>query len=282
MISKVVLIDEILRFESDRLKHTGVEIDQHLKTAFSTRLSRRTLSRIHKRKNRGVFLDRCDWAKAEMTRTGLHKVVGGVSVPRVYRITSRGLAALRTRVGRRHPRMDRLRSIPPRRNQPRSGVLPNKPTAPDREMTLRDAADVEAIRRAATRPMRRLHNKMTNALRTLFPARIREGKPPDAFFDALLPAYDAAGHDLLIEVKASTNVADIRLGIGQLLDCRRSVPRPRETHLAILLPHRPSAYVEEFMNHLRVDLPDRNVQLLWFADRTLTQMATSKGSFGSV
>jgi hypothetical protein len=66
--------------------------------------------------------------------------------------------------------------------------------------------------------------------------------------------------DLLIEVKSSTNIADVRLAVGQLLDYRRFVDRPNATDLAVLLPEEPNAHVRELLKAC-------DILLLWFDDK---------------
>jgi hypothetical protein len=79
-------------------------------------------------------------------------------------------------------------------------------------------------------------------------------------FNVLIQGYQTQGRDLLIEVKSSTNVADVRLAIGQLLDYRRFVNRPSATDLAVLLPEEPSAHVRELLKAC-------DILLLWFEDK---------------
>lgn len=65
---------------------------------------------------------------------------------------------------------------------------------------------------------RQLHDKLSNALRSLFGDRVR-GSTQRPFFDALIPSTNAAHPDVLIEIKPDLNDRDaLRMAIGQLYD----------------------------------------------------------------
>ena len=85
-------------------------------------------------------------------------------------------------------------------------------------------------------------------------------------FDALIQDYKGQERHLLIEVKSSTNIADVRLAVGQLLDYRRFVNKPDTTDLAVLLPEEPNAHVCELLKAC-------DILLLWFeAKETLSRI----------
>lgn len=160
-------------------------------------------------------------------------------------------------------------------------ALQQKPTE-GRELHLKDDHDVAMIRRAADLPMKRLHNAMTNALLRLANGRVAvlEGSRPEAQFDALLRHYDAEGHDLLLEVKSSIDIPDMRLAIGQLLDYRRFVERPEETHLGVLMPSRPSDHVLAFADSLNHLCGRPLIALYWFqAPTDLSTVSDIRGPF---
>lgn len=136
-----------------------------------------------------------------------------------------------------------------------------KPPAP-RHLDIKDEKDLAVLSVARTLQMQRLHNAMTNALLYTVGGRkaVFEGNRQEAMFDALILDYKGPKKDLLIEVKSSTNIADVRLAIGQLLDYRRFVNRPDATDLAVLLPEEPDAHVCELLRTC-------DILLLWFEDK---------------
>ncbi|AKI99118.1 Hypothetical protein AA314_00745 [Archangium gephyra] len=85
---------------------------------------------------------------------------------------------------------------------------------------------------------------------------MEEGRLQSCRFDALVRNHQT-GRDLLIEVKSSTAIADIRLAVGQLLDYRRQLPKKETTHIAVLLPSEPGEHVRAFLN-------DVEARALWF------------------
>lgn len=137
---------------------------------------------------------------------------------------------------------------------------PTKPlsaaTVDGRDLPLKDEADVDGVRATGSVKIRRLHNRITNALKTLCEGaglEVQEGIVGNALFDALVIDYDGT-RDLLIEAKSSTDRGVIRLAVGQLLDYRRNVPRPAATDLAVLLPMRPDDAMAEFLSSLGIKL----------------------------
>jgi hypothetical protein len=126
--------------------------------------------------------------------------------------------------------------------------LATKPVASLR-LGIKDDQDLVFLSKARTIQMRRLHNSMTTALLHIVGAGkvVYAGNRQEAMFDALILNYEGHERDLLIEVKSSTNIADVRLAVGQLVDYRRFVNRPAATDLAILLPEEPNAHVRELL-----------------------------------
>jgi hypothetical protein len=107
---------------------------------------------------------------------------------------------------------------------------------------------------------------MTNRLRELCRAQglgVLEG-PETNRFDALIQHY-CAKQDLLIEVKASSDRACLRLAVGQLLDYRRKLDRAGATDVAVLLPNKPLRDDLHFLRYL-------GVKALWF-ERNCTLIA---------
>ncbi|MBX7133467.1 MAG: hypothetical protein K1X67_12410 [Fimbriimonadaceae bacterium] len=151
-----------------------------------------------------------------------------------------------------------------------------------RDLRIKDDHDLATIRESSELPMKRLHNRMTNALLNLTGRTftVLEGSRPEAQFDALLQHYNAEGEDLLIEVKSSTSVPDVRLAIGQLLDYRRFLERPEQTHLGVLLPEQPPREMNEFIDSINRLVGRRLVTLYWFSSPTgLNEILSSDGPF---
>lgn len=126
--------------------------------------------------------------------------------------------------------------------------------------------DVELLRTATTVKMRRIHNSMTNALRTIFAkARlvVEEGSDPSCLFDALVRAYAKTERHLLIEVKTDDSPPMCRMAVGQLLDYRRSLGDRAALDLAVLFPKKPSKDALNFLGYV-------GVKALWFDDGMTT------------
>lgn len=136
-------------------------------------------------------------------------------------------------------------------------LLQSKQTEENAMLPLKDEADIESIRKAGTIAQRRIHNQLTNLVRSQLAAyTLLEGRDPACMFDVLVKKYDAEV-DLLIEVKSSVEVAQVRMAIGQLFDyCMRLKATP-EPHLAVLLPARPEEEVIGLLLWLEIGL-------MWF------------------
>lgn len=170
-----------------------------------------------------------------------------------------------------------------RRRAAQTRVVPlrRKPTD-GRKLGLKDDHDIVVIQRASDVQMKRLHNQMTNALANLADGSISvvEGNRREAQFDALLLQYDGDEHDLLIEVKSSIDVPDVRLAVGQLLDYRRFLEQPEHTHLGVLLPSRPSAHVFAFADNLNQLFGRELITVYWFqSSNDLSTVWSARGRF---
>jgi len=131
-------------------------------------------------------------------------------------------------------------------------------------LPLKDEEDIRRLQQALEVAQRRVHNRMTNDLRvalarwTLF-----EGRRVDCRYDVLVSDYDGEGNDLLLEVKSTTDAAQVRMAIGQVFDYWHRLSGPTDDcHTAIVLPERPDAATEELLLWLQIGL-------LWFEDRQL-------------
>jgi hypothetical protein len=121
--------------------------------------------------------------------------------------------------------------------------------------------DVEQLRSTDLVLMRKRHNRMTNALRTICERRglvVQEGSEQTFLFDALVRAYGGTERHLLIEVKTETRPAFCRMAVGQLLDYRRHLPDAAAIDLAVLLPEKPPKEAVDFFGYV-------GVGILWFS-----------------
>jgi hypothetical protein len=143
-------------------------------------------------------------------------------------------------------------------SSPTKQLLALKPTEGD-ELPLKDERDVESVQSAKTVSNRRLHNVLTNRLRAALSSFVLyEGRNKDIMFDVMVKKYN--GHDdLLIEVKSSTEIAHIRMAVGQLYSYLYRLGPERQGHLTVLLPEKPQDDVSAWLDWL-------DIGLLWFSD----------------
>lgn len=145
-------------------------------------------------------------------------------------------------------------------------------------VALREYDDAErcSVSRSSELTYRRLHNRMTNALRRAFaPLSPAQGKKRYIEFDVLLPNYDGAGRDLLIEAKPDPDRGSIRIAIGQLFDYRRSLKRAASTDLAILTIGPPErSYLELLL--------DLGITALWFEEEKCESMRGNGKAWAAV
>lgn len=136
-------------------------------------------------------------------------------------------------------------------------LLQSKQTENNVTLPLKDEADVESIRKAGSIAQRRIHNRLTNLMRSkLSGYTLLEGRDPACMFDVLVKKYNDEV-DLLIEVKSSIEVAHVRMAVGQLFDYRMRLKATPGPHLAILLPARPEEDVMDLLIWLEIGL-------MWF------------------
>ena len=141
-------------------------------------------------------------------------------------------------------------------------LLEEKPTDGS-ELPLKDESDIKSLQQAQTVNNRRIHNKLTNKLKTCLPGyTLLEGCSKAAIFDVLVKDYDGNGSDLLVEVKSLVEEAHIRMAIGQLFDYWFCVKGDAEPHIAILLPSSPDAESKRLLEWLHIGL-------LWFSGEKL-------------
>lgn len=122
--------------------------------------------------------------------------------------------------------------------------------------------DVEYLRRIDTVDMRRVHNKMTNALRAICEAAgvvTEEGSVQTCLFDALIREYQGTERHLLIEVKTDDSAPLYRMAVGQLHDYRRLLADRAGIDLAVLFPEKPSEDARSFLHYV-------GVKVLWLSN----------------
>jgi hypothetical protein len=142
-------------------------------------------------------------------------------------------------------------------------LLETKDTSENSELSLKDEADIEEIRKAGLVTQRRIHNQLTNKLKnTLKKYTLLEGSSQSCMFDVLVKKYNNYGNDLLIEVKSSVESPHIRMAVGQLFDYWFALNRDEAPHLAVLLPERPANDVISLLQWL-------NVGIIWFEDEQI-------------
>ncbi|BDC48786.1 hypothetical protein F183_A11020 [Bryobacterales bacterium F-183] len=110
-------------------------------------------------------------------------------------------------------------------------------------LPLKDESDVEAVHRQMEFSQRRIHNAMTNQVRSLLRKRFRveESKSRETLFDIKIHNYDGNGNNLLVEVKSAAEDGTIRMAIGQLFHYWYTEHGSLDSaHLALLLPEKPS------------------------------------------
>ncbi|HLG17813.1 MAG TPA: hypothetical protein VJH03_25450 [Blastocatellia bacterium] len=156
--------------------------------------------------------------------------------------------------------------------------IPATPKATSgRILKIKDESDLETVSDALNISKKRCHNQLTNQLlkwATAAGLLVKEGSASQALYDALLIDPEAVAPQVLVEAKASCDIADVRLAIGQLLDYLRHLPNSGETELAILLPERPPQYVIEFIQHVDELIPTRSVLAIWFGADAYLEYST--------
>lgn len=120
-------------------------------------------------------------------------------------------------------------------------------------LPLKDDNDLVVLLEATVVTQRRLHNQLTNLLRTLLSKHtLLEGMRLTARYDVLVKNYN--GGDLLIEVKSSIEPPSIRLAIGQLFDYWYRTKGDTSLVAAILTPEKPAQETIDLLNWLKIGI----------------------------
>lgn len=147
--------------------------------------------------------------------------------------------------------------------KPTKKLLEHKPTQGS-ELPLKDERDIESLQKERTVVNRRIHNRLTNKLKTCLSGHtLLEGSSRAGMFDVLVKDFDRKGADLLVEVKSSVERAHIRMAVGQLFDYWFNINGNVDPRVAILLPTAPDDTTTKLLKWLEIGL-------LWFSDEKLT------------
>ncbi|MCX7066919.1 MAG: hypothetical protein NTW85_04400 [Methylococcales bacterium] len=147
--------------------------------------------------------------------------------------------------------------------KPTKKLLESKPDTGGAELPLKDESDIISLQEARTIISKRLHNGLTNKLKSyLTNYTLIEGRDDRAMFDVLVKNYDKNKNDLLIEVKSSSEAAHIRMAMGQLYDYWFTIKGDIEPHLAILIPSKPDEDIIKLLEWL-------DIGILWFSGEEL-------------
>ena len=132
-----------------------------------------------------------------------------------------------------------------------------------KELLPKDDADVKYLLTENRRVVVRKHRKIEKKLLSFCKQKgieVEEGIYSKLKFDAILRKYKN-GTDLLVEIKGSNKVSEIRLAIGQVLDYGFDF-KNTETDLAILLPKKPENKYIQIAKRL-------NIKVLWLSERKI-------------
>ncbi len=125
----------------------------------------------------------------------------------------------------------------------------------DKDLSLKDENDVLIINKSLTINAKRLHNKLTNLiLDKLSIYELHEGNSDENKFDVLVKNINSDLEDILIEVKSSSDIANVRMAVGQLLDYYRQLYNNKKTHIAVFLPEKPDKNVIDFLDFCKISI----------------------------
>ncbi|HET8553005.1 MAG TPA: hypothetical protein VFM97_11080 [Gammaproteobacteria bacterium] len=135
-------------------------------------------------------------------------------------------------------------------------LLKKKNTGRGRSLSLKDEEDVNTVRKAITQKNRQIHNKLTNRMLDLLQKySLLEGDTQTCMFDVLIKNYDSEKNDLLVEVKSSSELANIRMAIDQLYSYWHSLKKNLDDpHLAVLVPDRPDEKTVRLLQELDIGI----------------------------
>ncbi len=125
-----------------------------------------------------------------------------------------------------------------------------------KDLGIKDEDDVNVIKKALSIKAKRRHNNMTNILINLLKKDfvLHEGNSKENMFDVLVKNFNQTNKDLLIEAKSSSDIADVRMAVGQLLDYSRQLINYKNTKSCVFIPEKPDEHVVEFLNYCKIYL----------------------------
>lgn len=142
-------------------------------------------------------------------------------------------------------------------------ILEEKPEFEGVELPLKDEADITKLQLTKEINQKRIHNSLTNKLKKILANyELLEGNTDNAMHDVLVKNYDISGNDLLVEVKSSSDNANIRMAIGQLFDYWYTLKGDLKPHLSVLVPNEPNDHVKKLLDWI-------NIGLLWLSEDKL-------------
>ncbi len=155
----------------------------------------------------------------------------------------------------------------------KKGLLKAKETNNESKLPLKDEVDIEVIRKAGTIKQRKIHNQLTNRIRVLLSNyTLLEGRDNSCMFDVLVQKYNKK-QDLIIEVKSSLEMPNVRMAVGQLFDYWYALKGNEEPHLAILLPGAPDRECIKFLEWMDIGLMWLENDQLYTSTEWLKQLA---------
>ena len=141
---------------------------------------------------------------------------------------------------------------------------PTNANTKTKKLTSKDEEERNYHKSVLTVKSRNRHNEMTNNLLDMFGDKAMEGGSKKCLFDVLIIGYFEKGKnkDLLIEVKSSNAIPDVRMAIGQLYDYHRVVSKDYKAGKAVLIDGKPTDYLKGLVEYA-------GVGLLWFSGNGL-------------
>lgn len=147
-------------------------------------------------------------------------------------------------------------------DQPKRKLLQKKREG-GKSLPLKDESDLEVVQKERTAARRKLHNKMTNRLRELWADyTLTEGAGTSAQYDVMVKQYNDSGQDLIVEVKSSSETANLRMAVGQLFSYSYRLNKKREFDLCVLIPEKPTPHDSQWLEWLEIGL-------IWFSGNKL-------------
>jgi hypothetical protein len=157
--------------------------------------------------------------------------------------------------------IDRLGSnienfIPIGNRPPRNQIINHS----SRELGNREESDIQLLQQSLNVTVRRIHNEMTNMMikKLSNDFYLSEGNESHNMYDVLIHNLPDNDSDLLVEVKSSSEMVNLRMAVGQLYDYSRHLNKNRKIHKAIFVPELPDQSGIDYLKYCKVDIVWRN------------------------